>query len=327
MFRLLRTGNPYNVLLLLIYAIVIKYYYLLHGAGPVIQSTADGWLYPYIVHWLQQKAELSHLGFSILVFIILFIEALLLNSIFNRFRILQTNNFFPAFCFLLFSSFFKEWNVFSAPLITNFLMLAFLYQSFQLYSTPQSRSRAFSMGFITGLASLLYMPAVGLLLLIWIALLLSRPFHLAEWILAVTGIICPYYFLFIILFLAGRLPLALQLSYPKFGYPHLETSYWMLAGMILLIWWFLYGSLRLQKDYMKMLIHIRKCWQILLAFVCVGLILPFLPDDFSFSGWQIAFLPITAFLSFGFLHIRRSWVATLVHVSALAYLFLFQWVY
>jgi hypothetical protein len=119
----------------------------------------------------------------------------------------------------------------------------------------------------------------------------------------------------------------MHLSYPEFGYPHLEVSYWLLAGMILLIWWFLYGSLHLQKDYMKMLIHTRKCWQIMLAFVCIGLILPFLPDDFSFSGWQIAFIPITAFLSIGFLHIRRGWIATVVHLSALAYIFLFQWIY
>lgn len=314
-------------MLLLIYAIVIKYFYLLHGSGPMMQPTADGWLYPYLVQWLQQKSGLSNVGFSVLAFIILFIEALLLNSILNRFRILHANNYFPAFCFLLFSSFFKEWNSFSSPLVANLLLMAVLYQSFQLYSTQQSRSKTFSLGFITGLASLLYMPAIGLLLLIWIALLFSRPFRLAEWILAIAGILCPYYFLLTVLFLTGRLHLAMHLSYPEFGYPHLEVSYWLLAGMILLIWWFLYGSLHLQKDYMKMLIHTRKCWQIMLAFVCIGLVLPFLPDDFSFSGWQIAFIPITAFLSIGFLHIRRGWIATVVHLSALAYIFLFQWIY
>lgn len=327
MFRWLKTGNPYNVLLLLIYAIVIKYHFLLHASAPALQPSADGWLYPFLVNLLQHQAGLSDTGFSIIAFIILFLEAILLNSIVNRFRILNGNNYFPAFCFLLFSSFFKEWNVFSAPLITNLLVLAILFQSFQLYNTDQSRSKSFSLGFLSGLASLLYMPLLGLLLLVWIALLLTRPFRPAEWILAIMGILCPYYFLITILFLAGSLPLLSGMRYPQFGYPHLVTSYWVLVGMIMLIWWFLVGSLRLQQDYMKMLINIRKCWQILLAFVCIGLALPFLPDHFSISGWLIALIPMTVFLAIGFRHIKRGWVATLAHLIALVYIFLFQWIF
>lgn len=327
MFRWLRTGNPYNVVLLLIYAIVIKYRFLLHASGPLVQHSADGWFYPYLVEILQQKAGLSDTGFAIIAFLLLFFEALLLNSIVNRFRVLNGNNYFPAFCFLLFSSFFQEWNTFSAPLIANLPVLAVLYQSFQLYSTQKSRSKTFSIGFLTGLATLLYMPVVGLLILVWIALLLSRPFRLAEWILVIIGILCPYYFLATALFLANRIHLLSGLIYPEFGYPHLATSYWLMAGMILLIWWFLVGSIRLQQDYMKMLIQTRKCWQILLAFVCIGLILPFLPDDFSISGWLVAFIPLTVFLSIGFFHIRRGWIATIVHLMVLAYIFLFQWKY
>lgn len=313
--------------MLVLYAIVIKYYFLLHPLPAVDASVSDGPLYTWLKDVLLHQAGLSSLGFGLVAFALLFLEALLVNSILNRFRILPGNSYFPAFCFLLFSSFFAEWNVFSAPLVACLILLAFLAQLFQLYATDQSRSKSFSLGFLGGLAALIYLPAFGLVLLIWITLLLSRPFRLAEWILALAGMICPCYFLATILFLTGRLGLLSAIPLPTLSYPHLTTAYWLLAGMILLIWWFLFGSIRLQQDYMKLMIHIRKSWQILLAFVCLGVALPFLAGAFSFSGWLIAFLPMSAFIALGFWHIRKTWLALAVHLTALTYIFLFQWVY
>lgn len=327
MFRWLRTGNPYNVLALLVYAIVIKYHYLLYPPVVIPAPGSDGPFYTWLTGLMQHTAGFSSEAFTITAFGLLFFEALLINSILNRFRVLPGNSYFPAFCFLLFSSFFPEWNTFSAPLLASVILLGFLAQLFQLYATGQSRSKSFSLGFLGGVASLVYLPALGLVLLIWIALMVSRPFRLAEWILALAGMICPWYFLATALFLTDRLGLLAILPVPTLSYPHLTTAYWLAAGMILVIWWFLFGSIRLQQDYMKMMIHIRKCWQILLAFVCLGIALPFLADTFSISGWLIPFLPMTAFIALGFWHIRKSWLTWVVHLSALVYLFLFQWVY
>ena len=326
MFRWLRTGNPYNVLALAVYAIAVKYHYLLYPLKPLSIPGSDGPLYDWLTR-LMGAAGFSPEAFALTAFLLLFAEAVLLNSILNRFRVLPGNGYFPAFCFLLFSSFFPEWNAFSAPVVAALVLLAFLAQTFQLYATAQSRSKAFSLGFLGGIASLVYLPAIALVLLIWLALLVSRPFRLAEWILGVAGMICPWYFLATGLFLTDRLSVLSALPLPTLSYPHLTTAYWVLAGMTLLIWWFLFGAIRLQQDYMKMMIHIRKCWQILLAFVCLGIALPLLAARFSLSGWLIAFVPMTAFIAMGFSHIRKNWLAWAVHLSALAYLLLNQWVY
>lgn len=313
--------------MLVVYAIIIKYYFLLHPGNPLHQPGSDGPLYRWLAIFLEGSVHLSREAFGVTAFICILLIALLSNATLNRFRVLPGNSYFPAFCFLLFSSFFREWNDFSAPLLADLILVLFLVQLFQLYATDQSRSKSFSLGFLAGLASLFYLPCLGLVVLIWLTLLISRPFRPAEWILALAGVACPWYFLGTALFLAGRFGLLTDIPLPTLSYPHLTTAYWLLAGMILLIWWFLFGSLRLQQDYMKMMIHIRKCWQILLAFLCLGLALPFLPGSFSFAGWLIAFLPMTAFTALGFWHIRRNWLATAVHLSALAYIFLFQWVY
>lgn len=327
MFQWLRSGNPSFLLFLLIYALVIKGAYLLHPAAPLIMPFADGIVYPYLVDWLQQAIGFGKTGFTILAVLLLILESLVLNNIINRYRILPGQSFFPAFCYLLFSSFFVSWNTFSSPLITNLFILLLMQQLISLYATQNPRSLAFNMGLVAGLASLFYLPALGLLLLIWIAQLIARPFRLAEFILVIAGILCPWYFLSTILFLTDHLEILAILPLPLLSYPLLSQAYWILGGMALLLWWFLFGSIRLQQDYMKMLIHIRKDWGILLVFVCIGLALPFLPDRFSLSGWLIAFIPMTIFISIGFWHVRKRWFATLIHLTALAFLFLIQWVY
>lgn len=325
MFRWLRTGNPYHALILLVYAIAVKYYFLVHPLPAVLMPASDGLLYTWLTemlgHWLSVQ------GFAIAAFVVLFAEALLVNTLLNRFRVLPGNTYFPAFCFLLFSSFFEAWNRFSAPLVCSLVLVALLAELLQLYTTDRSRSKSFSLGFLGGVAALIYLPAVILLVVIWVALLISRPFRLAEWILAVAGMACPVYFLATALFLTGRLSLVTALPAPAVSYPHLTTAYWLGAGIALVIGWFLVGSIRLQQDYMKLMIHIRKCWQILLGFVCVGVALPFFAGTFAFAGWLAAFLPMTAFIALAFLGIRRPWLQTVVHLSALAYIVLSQWVY
>lgn len=326
MFRWLRSGNPYHIIFLLVYAIVIKYYYLIHPLAPVLDPHSDGGLYPYIL----QKLQELHFGagaFALLAFILLFIQAVLLNSIINRFKLLPGSGYFPAYCFLLFTSFSAQWNVFSAPLLANVVLLAMLPQLFDLYTTQRPRSRAFSLGFLAGFASLLYTPVLILILLIWIALLVSRPFRLAEWILVLMGLLCPYYFLGTILFLLDKLTLSHIIAFPLLSYPHLLSHPWLLGGIIWCIIWFLYGNFKMQQAHMKMLIHVRKCWLILLAFSLVALTLPFLPGTFSLTGWLVALLPMCGFTAMALWHVNKTWFTLLIHLSALVYIFLIQWVY
>lgn len=327
MFRWLSNGNPYNALFLLLYGIAIKYFFLTHPLPPVLDPASDGWLYPILVAALSQTAGIAREGFAVIAFLLLFGQALLLNSLVNRFRLLPGASYFPAYCFLVFSSFFQEWNTLSAPLVAGLLLMVLLVQLFQLYATPNSRSKAFGLGFLVGLTSLIYLPFAGMLLAIWLTLAISRPFRLAEWILALAGLLCPYYFLATGLFLAGQLTLLQTLPLPGFSYPHLQQAYWLLAGLILLIWWFLFGSIWLQRGYMKMMIHTRKNWQVLLILTCLGLALPLCSTVFSFAGWLIAFGPMAVFIALGFWHLRNGWAGIIVHLSVLIYIVLFQWVY
>jgi hypothetical protein len=56
-------------------------------------------------------------------------------------------------------------------------------------------------GFFVAVASLFYFPYIFLLLFIWISLMIFKSFSEREWLVPIFGLITPYLFLFVYLFL------------------------------------------------------------------------------------------------------------------------------
>ena len=325
MFRWLRTGNPSTFIYLLLYTLVVKFFYLTHPVAALLSPASDGLLYGPLVRFLRQQVGLGPLGFTVLSLFVILLLAVMLNFQVNKFRLLPGASYYPAFCFIVFSSFFSFWNVFSAPLVAAVPLLLVLRELLGLFDHPSGRTAAFNMGLFVGLAGLFYMPALALLLLIWFALLTARPFRLAEWILAVVGVLCPFYFAATVLFLTDNLALFAAQPLPGISIPETAYSYWIIGATAGLLVYFLYGSLRLQQEYSKMLIHIRKAWVLVLAFVIISLALPFLPDVFDLDGWLVAFLPMSLIIACGFWHVRKKGFALLLHLLALAFVLYLQW--
>src|SRR5690606_11040631 len=98
-------------------------------------------------------------------------------------------------------SFFTEWSVFSAPLLVNSLLLLVWSMMTGLYNSNHPKSLVFNIGLLVGLSSFIFFPALAFILLVFFAMLVTRPFHFTEWLIAIFGIVTPYYFLFIGLFL------------------------------------------------------------------------------------------------------------------------------
>lgn len=321
----MRTGAPNTFILLLIYALAINFFYLSNPSAPLFSPLSDGMLYEPVVHWLQQSAGFTARGFTILTFILLFIEAIILNALANRFKVIPGESLFVAFSFLLLSCFFQKWHTFSAILIAGLPLLLLFHQLFQLFDTENGRTHAFNLGFIVGIVSLFYFPALVLVLLVWLALILARPFHLSEWLLVILGLLCPWYFLATYLFLTDQLSLLAQLPIPGFSFPSYQYSFDAMLGLPWLLAYFLYGAVQLQRAYSTLVIQYRKTWTLLLVFIIIGILLPFLPDQFYMNGWFLAFFPMSILVGFGFFSTKRYWIGHLLHFVALGFVIYIQW--
>jgi len=311
--RLFRSGNPYTILLLVIYTLLIKAFFIFHPSLPQAHA-ADGFLFNALEYRLTGIFHDRAGWFVLLTMALLFTQAISLNRIVRETRLLPRATYLPAMSYLLITTFFKQWNVFSAALIVNTLMLWALPQMIGLYNKNSAKETVFNIGFIIGVASLVYFPAIIFLLLIWMVLVISRPFRPAEWLLAILGMACPFYFVGAYLFLTDRISLFVKIPFAGLSYPKLPQEYFALTAMALILILFIFSLYKIQQGYFKTLIQVRKGWIILLAYCVVAVIASFINKAFSINMWIMSVVPFAAFMANAFWNMKRNFIASSIHI-------------
>lgn len=323
MIKFFRSGNPLTVLLLFIYLLFVKFYYLIHPS--VYQADgSEGLLYTEIVRWLENIAGKSAVFFTCLAMLLQFLQALLFTRIINTHRLFSKDTYLPAMCFLLFTSLLDAWNVFSPALLVNTVMLWIFSSISDLYMRASARDVAFNMGFALGLCGLMYFPSVLFLALLLLSLLIMRAFRLAEWIIGLLGIFCPFYLLATWLFLTDRTGLILDLPVIGFHLPAI-TDYKVWGALIANMLFFITGWLLLQRTFKKMLIQGRKIWATTVIYVLVAMLIPLFSGHFSPNYWVLAVLPISLFAGNVFWTITNNTIANAIHIVILVYMILMQY--
>jgi hypothetical protein len=291
---LFKGKNPGNAIILLIYALVLKFPIFLHPKLPVQQPT-DSYLYSRILQFLLTIAGSSAAMFSLLAFSLLFIQASLFNRIVNHHKLFPRSNFLPGMSYILVTSLVPSWSYFSAPLLVNLLMIWAWYRMLNLYNTNQPGAAIFNIGILIGFCTMLYFPSIAFVVLMLSALVTMRPFRIREWIIGLIGVTAPYYFLFIVLYLAGTWSWRMIFPAVRFHLPALPTSIWITVSIAFLVIPFIIGGFFVQNNLNKMLIQVRKGWSLLLLFLMIGAAIIFMNDDAAYTNWMLTALPFAAF--------------------------------
>lgn len=128
---------------------------------------------------------------DILAPLLVFINAILINTLFNRNEFMEKNNFLSSLLYVTFLSFFPSFYHLDGVGLATTLLIAALIQTFRLYQNEDGRRAVFNTAILFGTAATLFpvllvgIPA--LFMLIWII----RPFVLRESILLLSGIAIP----------------------------------------------------------------------------------------------------------------------------------------
>ncbi|KAA2240615.1 hypothetical protein F0L74_31180 [Chitinophaga agrisoli] len=323
MVKFFRSGNPLTVLLLLLYTLLVKFFYLLHPSTYVADGS-EGLLYDLLVNWLQMLVGKSPLFFTTMAIMMLFLQTLLLTRIINHHRLFSRSTYLPAMSYLLFTSLWQGWNVFSPALLVNLIMLWVLASTTELYTRTSARDVVFNIGFALGIAGLFYFPAIVFCVLLLISLLIMRPFRLAEWIIALLGLFCPLYLLGTYLFLTDHV--ALLRKIPRIGVSMpIVHDYKVWGALIGSLFFFILGWLLLQRPLKKMLIQTRKTWAVQIVYVIVAILVPFFSVHFSPDYWVLAILPISMFVGNVYWTITNETVANIIHFITLGYVIVMQY--
>ena len=160
-----KANNPYNTFLLLVYGIVLKLPMFLHPVKPVPQQT-DGFLFKELLVQLSNVGDKLPAVYPLIAFVLLYTQAIIFNQLANGQRMMQKPNYLTAMAYLLITSLFKEWNVLSAPLIVNSLLVWVWARMAGLGNVKSVTSTLFNIGIAIGVSTFFYFPSIAFAVLV-----------------------------------------------------------------------------------------------------------------------------------------------------------------
>ena len=283
----------------------------LHAKVPQPQLI-DGFLYKALLKWIQPFGTAFPWVYAIIAFTLLYTQAVSFNKMVNGLRLMQKPNYLTAMSYMLVTSLFTEWNMLSSPLIINTFLIWVWARMSGLYNDSSPKTTLFNIGIAIGLSTFFYFPSMAFAILVVAGLAIIRPFRLAEWVIALFGVITPYYFVLAIAFLTGQLKAyrfpGVAVTFPKFN----QTN-WAYAAIIIVIVTSLIGFVFVQQNFRRQLIQARKSWSLVFLYLLVAIFVPFINATHTFEYWILSAVPLSALLGAAFLYPNKKILPLLLH--------------
>lgn len=307
-----RENNGFNTFLLFAYGFLLKLPYFLHPVLP--QATpADGFLYYELLRGTARIGHSAPAIYPFIAYMLIYTQALTFNQLIGEQRLMYKPHYLVAMSYLLITSLVPEWNYLSSVLITNTVMVWAWPRMVSLYNHPRPKAVIFNIGLALGICSFFYLPSLLFLVLLVIALLIFRPFDFTEWLVAIVGLVCPYYFLFLYFYLTDKLSLSIVLPTMDIKYPKFTLNFVFVTRIVLLTLPLLVGWYYIQRNRGRMLIQVRKSVALLIFYLAFTLVLPFVNGFAGLEYWVLAAIPLSVYHAAGYLYARRIYWVQLLH--------------
>ncbi len=331
---------PYNInpfifqSVILIFAIVVKLFLsnrsfvqfllpLLIGVYVMLNFQTDYYNY----------ADLSNFGFwgsnvkinpltnQILASLVVIINAVGLNAVFNWNQFLERNSFMPSLLYVVLMSSYHSFYGIDGLLLSHTCLIITLYQLYFLRQNEDGRKIVFNASFFAGLAATFHPPLIGLLPILFFMIWTIRPFVFREIILAILGFGVPLFYAGFYLIYTGT-SINLELLKNSTNYDRQQFDFLVTSGIF--VFSLLLSLVSIQAHIQKSSIRLKKMARILWWYVLSGLTIGVV--DFLFYNqiqrFSLIMIPFSFFLTFSFSHKTLSSVAIGLFYVTLIYSFL-----
>ncbi len=310
MTGIFKANNPNNNFLLFLYGLAIKLPLFLFPQLPKLQSS-DGILYKAFTGWMIDNFGKTPVVFSIISFILLFLQAVSFNKLVNDHRMLQRPNYLTGMSYLLITSLFSEWFALSAALLTNTILIWVWSRLSTLHNNNAAKTTIFNIGLVIGLAAFFYQPAIVFVILFIVGMAITRPFRLNEWLIGLMGILTSFYFFAAWLFISDKWK---AYSFPRIqvSLPVFHETRWGLAALILVLLAMLLGAFFIRGNMRRQVVQTRKSWQLIYLYLLVAAFVPFLNSS-NFNTWILAAVPASLIIGAAFFYPDKKWFPAVMH--------------
>lgn len=311
MTGIFKANNPSNNFLLFLYGIVLKLHLFINPDSPQVQAS-DAVLYQSFVVGLSKVFPGSPLLFSLITFILLYVQAISFNKLVNDLRLMPRPNYLVGMSYLLITSIFAQWFALSAALIINTILIWVWARLCTLHNAPKAKTTIYNIGLVIGIACFIYYPAIVFTFLFIVGISITRPFRLNEWLIGLLGIATAFYFFAAWLFLAGNWR-TFHLPQASVAVPHFIQSAWPIAGFVLLCFSILVGIFFVQNNMRRQIVQTRKSWQLIYLYLLMAILISFINETGNFTSWILVAVPASLFTACALFYPDKKWFPLLVH--------------
>jgi hypothetical protein len=262
----------------------------------------------------------------LITLILTLLQAFFLNRIINHFNFLGKPTFLTALLFMSLVSVFLPFLVLSPTLICNFITIWMIDKLFNIYKQADVKILMFDLGMIVALGSLIYFPFIVMLLLLWIALIIFRPFIWREWVTPVFGFSLVYFLLGVIYYWRDRWDEFLEIFKP-FANPlptglHVDYhDYFVVIPILVALLLFL---LVLKDQYFRSIVHLRKSFQLLFYMLLLIIGSFYLNTKITINHFLLCAPPLAIYLAYYFAHAKVKWLYESIYIIIIGTIIYFQ---
>lgn len=322
MVTLFRNKSFSSIFFLIILALLVHVHFF-YGHINVV-AAKDGFLSYVLANYVQ---TLPGVFVSLIYFLFLMLQSIRLNLFLNESKLFQQNGYTVAMTYILLSGFLVEWNHLTAAFLSNSLIILIIILIGKLYNNAAAKTLIFNIGLISGITVLAYHPTLVMLLVLLFALLVLRPFRMAEILILLIGVITPFYLLAAIFYLNNHLDLYYQFL-PMFKLKLLNQSYdlWKLIAVILAAAMLISGFISWMPINNRMVIQIRKSWSVIKVMLVFFAFVPFIFATTGTESFILLTVPASAVMANVFQYPKRLFYPNFLFLLAIILIMHTNWV-
>jgi hypothetical protein len=250
---------------------------------------------------------------SIVAFILVITEAFYLNYLIDKNNLLTRKSFLPAFAFVLMMSCFKDVQQLN-PIVCALLFVMFsLSKIAKTYRQDSALSNVFDASFLLAVGSLFYFPVTLLYPIVWVSLIVIRPFVWREWVVSLVGFLLPYIFTITFYYWFNRVNFFVfdKIIFPaSFNiYDFKNDSIWYLAAIVFIIIIGIWGMFHTIFKSVFTTIFARNMSVIMVWFLLLSIGMFFISPQANIVYTVCCFIPFTYYLSATFIDLKKRWIA------------------
>lgn len=324
MINLFRRFTPSNLAFLIVMAFVLcigAFFHLPNAFHPLLFEQA---IMAFLGNF--RDITLSPQSNVIITLVLTIAQALLLNRIVDNHNLLGRPTFLPALMYVTTASLLLPFLALTPTLICNFFLIWMIDKLLKTYHRKEVKSTLFDLGMLVAVGTLFYFPFILMLLLLWIALIIFRPFDWREWVSGLLGFITVYFLLGVIYLWNDRIvefyaiwkPLANPIP-PSFKIDLYD--YWVLLplGVVMVLF---FNTLR--ENFYKSIVHVRKSFQLLFFMFLFGVISYYLKSNTPDYHFLLCAPPISIYMAYYFNFAKTRWFYEGVYAILLITIMYFQ---